>query len=161
MMDFQVMYELETILKQRKAQMPEESYVVGLYKSGMVKILDKLGEEVAELIVAVNCDSDDRVINEAADSYFHFLLALAFVGLDFEKLPLTREDDYKLAQTELCAQTGKQLGQSICAIANHEKIKQQDLVQDVAMLFMSIGSLLFSRQINFAKVEEELRRRMT
>lgn len=53
-----------------------ESYVKDLFDRGVNKIIQKVGEEVVELLIEAKGNSNERFINEAADLLFHFLLLL-------------------------------------------------------------------------------------
>ena len=72
------------ILEQRKAATAEKSYVASLHEKGLNKILEKVGEEATETILAakdaqVSLDNSD-VIYETADLWFHSLVALSHLG---------------------------------------------------------------------------------
>lgn len=70
-----------TIL-QREVERPEGSYVVRLLDEGTAHVARKVGEEAVELVVAALGESDDRVVSEAADLWFHLLVLLRTRGLD-------------------------------------------------------------------------------
>ena len=76
-----VLNELGQILEQRKNASPDSSYVASLYHKGLNKILEKVGEESTEMIIASKDAeiSGDKanVIYETADLWFHSLVALA------------------------------------------------------------------------------------
>ena len=72
------------VLEDRKGADAESSYVASLYHKGLNKILEKLGEESVETIIAAkdaeasgNCSD---VIYETADLWFHSLVMLAHLG---------------------------------------------------------------------------------
>ncbi|WP_411390627.1 phosphoribosyl-ATP diphosphatase [Pseudomonas sp. MPB23] len=72
------------VLEERKGADAESSYVASLYHKGLNKILEKLGEESIETIIAAkdaevsgNCSD---VIYETADLWFHSLVMLAHLG---------------------------------------------------------------------------------
>lgn len=67
---------LETIIKTRKEQGSETSYVNTLFKKGINKIAQKVGEEAVELVIEAKDDDADKFINEAADLLFHYLILL-------------------------------------------------------------------------------------
>lgn len=73
-MDFLV--KLEAILKERKESLPENSYTADLFKSGIDRILKKVGEEAGEVIIAAKNDSDEDLIHEVADLIFHLQVLL-------------------------------------------------------------------------------------
>ncbi|MDK2779463.1 MAG: phosphoribosyl-ATP diphosphatase [Pseudomonadota bacterium] len=79
-----VLSALGDILEERKKASPDASYVSSLYHKGLNKILEKIGEEATETIIAakdaeVSGDNND-VIYETADLWFHSLVALAKLG---------------------------------------------------------------------------------
>ncbi len=79
-----VLSALGDILEERKQASPDASYVSSLYHKGLNKILEKIGEEATETIIAakdaeVSGDNND-VIYETADLWFHSLVALAKLG---------------------------------------------------------------------------------
>ena len=76
---------------QRELEGSANSYVVELLDEGTPKIARKVGEEAVELAVAALSESDDRVINEAADLWFHTLVLLRSRGLD----PAAVEDELR------------------------------------------------------------------
>ena len=80
----QVLEQLHEVLEARKTAAPDSSYVAGLYDQGLNKILEKVGEEAVETVLAAR-DLDaggDRqaLINETADLWFHSMVMLAHLG---------------------------------------------------------------------------------
>lgn len=75
--DFEFLKELETLLYHRKEQMPEGSYTSKMYKKGIDKIAQKVGEEAVETVIAAKNGVDKKTAAEAADLFFHLLLLLA------------------------------------------------------------------------------------
>jgi phosphoribosyl-ATP pyrophosphohydrolase len=83
-----VLQQLATTLAARRQADPEQSYVASLHHKGLNKILEKLGEEATEVILAAK-DADaggDRsaVIGEVADLWFHSMVMLSHLELDIE-----------------------------------------------------------------------------
>ncbi len=79
-----VLTRLGEILEERKNATAEKSYVASLHAKGLNKILEKVGEESVETIIAakdaeVSGDNKD-VIYETADLWFHSLVALSHLG---------------------------------------------------------------------------------
>ena len=75
---------LADVLESRKGAAPDSSYVASLYHKGLNKILEKVGEESVETILAakdaaISGDCSD-VIYETADLWFHSLIMLAALG---------------------------------------------------------------------------------
>lgn len=76
-----VLTQLGQVLEQRKQESPDSSYVASLYAKGLNKILEKVGEEATEAIIAAkdavaSKDTSD-VVYETADLWFHSLVMLA------------------------------------------------------------------------------------
>lgn len=77
-----ILDELATVLEQRKAEDPDASYVASLYAKGTNKILEKVGEEATEVILAAkDLDGSDskrtELVKELADLWFHSMVLLA------------------------------------------------------------------------------------
>ncbi len=73
--------DLAQVLEERKLASPDSSYVAGLYAGGVDKILEKLGEEATELVLAGKGDDDSAIVHEAADLWFHTLVLLTYKGI--------------------------------------------------------------------------------
>lgn len=82
-----ILQELADIIEQRKAANSEESYVASLHAKGLNKILEKVGEEATETILAAkdaeNLDSEklQALVQETADLWFHSLIMLSHLNL--------------------------------------------------------------------------------
>ncbi|HVT44373.1 MAG TPA: bifunctional phosphoribosyl-AMP cyclohydrolase/phosphoribosyl-ATP diphosphatase HisIE [Thermoanaerobaculia bacterium] len=72
---------LEEIVRQRKRDMPEGSYVAKLFAGGRERILKKIGEEATELVIAASSEGRGRLVSEAADLVFHLVVLLENEGL--------------------------------------------------------------------------------
>jgi phosphoribosyl-ATP pyrophosphohydrolase len=81
-----VLEQLAATLAARKGADPENSYVASLYHRGLNKILEKVGEEATEVILAAKeaeAGADrSAVINEVADLWFHTMVMLSHLDLD-------------------------------------------------------------------------------
>lgn len=79
-----VLKELGTILEQRRQADADSSYVASLHARGLNKILEKVGEEATETIIAAKdaeTGGDNKdVIYETADLWFHSLVMLSHLG---------------------------------------------------------------------------------
>ncbi len=73
--------KLTRILQSRKGSDPTKSYVASLYTKGMDKILQKVGEETIEVILAAKDNDRQQIIHETADLWFHTLVMLTHTGL--------------------------------------------------------------------------------
>ncbi len=73
--------ELERVIAQRSAERPEGSYTAGLLERGRRRILQKVGEEAVETVIAGMGSNREEFIGEAADLIFHLLVALHEQGV--------------------------------------------------------------------------------
>jgi len=71
---------LQDLVQQRKEEMPENSYTTTLFKAGINKIAQKVGEEAVELVIESKDNNDDLFLNEAADLVYHLLVLLSARG---------------------------------------------------------------------------------
>ena len=76
--------QLETILNDRKTNPSPDSYTSHLLTKGEDAILQKVGEEAVEVILAAKGQGDERLIEESADLMYHFLLMLVAKGLSWQ-----------------------------------------------------------------------------
>ena len=70
------LYELEKVIEERIAGGSENSYTSRLFKQGVNKVAQKVGEEAVELVIESKDDNPDLFTNEAADLLYHFLILL-------------------------------------------------------------------------------------
>lgn len=68
---------LYDLILSRKEEMPEGSYTTYLFEEGIDKILKKVGEESAEVIIASKNEPDEELVYESADLVYHMLVLLA------------------------------------------------------------------------------------
>ena len=68
---------LFNLIKQRKAELPEDSYTTKLFNKGPDKIAQKVGEEAVETIIAAKNRDREEIINESADLIYHLFVMLA------------------------------------------------------------------------------------
>lgn len=73
----QVLSELQVIINERRNTLPEDSYTTSLFRAGMNKIAQKVGEEAVEVVVAALCENNNALINETADLLYHLLVLLS------------------------------------------------------------------------------------
>ena len=70
------------VVAERARLRPEGSYVVSLLDAGPAAAAQKVGEEGVEVAIAAVADSDERLVEELADLWFHSYVLLAVRGLD-------------------------------------------------------------------------------
>ncbi|QEK97376.1 bifunctional phosphoribosyl-AMP cyclohydrolase/phosphoribosyl-ATP diphosphatase HisIE [Bacillus amyloliquefaciens] len=73
---FRILNELESVIAKRQAEMPEGAYTTYLFREGVDKILKKVGEEAAEVIIAAKNRDHEELKWEAADLLYHLLVLL-------------------------------------------------------------------------------------
>jgi phosphoribosyl-ATP pyrophosphohydrolase len=83
-----ILAELFAVIEDRKETMPEDSYTASLldHEKGENAVLEKLGEETAELILAAKDGEADEIANESADLVYHLLVLLAANDVSLEAL---------------------------------------------------------------------------
>ena len=72
--------QLEQTITQRINEKQSDSYVASLFKKGINKIAQKVGEEAVEVVIEAKDDNDDLFLNESADLLFHYLMLLQAKG---------------------------------------------------------------------------------
>ena len=83
------LYELEQTIAQRIDDNDENSYTNKLYRRGINKVAQKVGEEAVELVIEAKDQNDDLFRNEAADLLYHFLILLKTKNMTLEDIELT------------------------------------------------------------------------
>jgi phosphoribosyl-ATP pyrophosphohydrolase/phosphoribosyl-AMP cyclohydrolase len=74
----------DTIQLRRENANSEKSYVASLFKLGMNKIAQKVGEEAIEVVIEAKDDNDDLFLGESADLLFHYLILLQAKGFKLD-----------------------------------------------------------------------------
>ncbi|WP_457554791.1 phosphoribosyl-ATP diphosphatase [Candidatus Pyrohabitans sp.] len=85
-MSCDILQEVFEIIRQRKESMPRGSYVASLFEKGEDKILEKIGEEAVEVILASKSGGREELIYESADLVFHLMVLLAAKGVELEEV---------------------------------------------------------------------------
>ncbi|WP_050007330.1 phosphoribosyl-ATP diphosphatase [Haloarcula sp. KBTZ06] len=80
--------ELFAVIEDRKANLPEDSYTASLFthEKGENAVLEKLGEETTELILAAKDDDTEELAHESADIVYHLLVLLSMKDMDVDDL---------------------------------------------------------------------------
>ena len=78
--DFSFLSHLEDVIQDRKENLDDKSYVASLFKKGMNKIAQKVGEEGVEVVIEAMDNNDELFLNESADLIFHHLILLQAKG---------------------------------------------------------------------------------
>ncbi len=87
--DLAFIKELEDLLYDRKDEMPRGSYTTTMYKKGLDKIAQKVGEEAVETVIAAKNRGQKETVEEAADLLFHLMLLLAEKNIPLKKVVKT------------------------------------------------------------------------
>ncbi|MAQ75704.1 MAG: bifunctional phosphoribosyl-AMP cyclohydrolase/phosphoribosyl-ATP diphosphatase [Aquimarina sp.] len=78
---FGFLSELESIIKSRKENQEDStSYVASLFRKGINKVAQKVGEEAVEVVIEAKDDNEELFLNESADLLFHYLILLQAKG---------------------------------------------------------------------------------
>lgn len=92
--NFSFLSELENVIASRKENKEDEkSYVASLFRKGINKIAQKVGEEAVETVIEAKDDNEELFLNESADLLFHYLILLQAKGYtlkDIEKVLIER-----------------------------------------------------------------------
>jgi len=78
------LFELEKIIIDRKNNPTDESYTASLFKKGINKIAQKVGEEAVELVIEAKDDNPILFKDEAADLMYHYLILLQAKGFSLQ-----------------------------------------------------------------------------
>jgi len=87
--------QLENVIRQRRDQPDDNSYTTSLFKRGINKIAQKVGEEAVELVIEAKDDNADLFLNEAADLLFHYLILLSAKGYELGDVVKILESRHK------------------------------------------------------------------
>ena len=85
--EFGFLSQLESIITNRKENADnQDSYVASLFRKGINKIAQKVGEEAVETVIEAKDDNDELFLNESADLLFHYLILLQAKGFKLEDI---------------------------------------------------------------------------
>jgi phosphoribosyl-ATP pyrophosphohydrolase/phosphoribosyl-AMP cyclohydrolase len=87
---------LEGIIELRKNGEDENSYIRSLFKKGINKIAQKVGEEAVEVVIEAKDNDDEKFLNESADLLFHYLLLLNSKGFNLAQVKDTLKKRHKV-----------------------------------------------------------------
>lgn len=87
-----ILSTLEGLIEERQQQMPEGSYTTYLFEKGVDKILKKVGEEAAEVIIAAKNRDKEELTWEAADLMFHLMVLLREQGVRLDEVLAVLEE---------------------------------------------------------------------
>lgn len=92
---------LEEVIADRKDDMEQKkSYVASLFRKGINKIAQKVGEEAVEVVIESKDDDDLAFLNESADLMFHFMVLLLAKGFHIRDVERTLQARHKYDRNE-------------------------------------------------------------
>ena len=74
------------LVQKRKIELPENSYTTSLFKKGSDRIIQKVGEETVETVIAAKNKDKEEIINEASDLLFHLMVMFSDQGIEFSEI---------------------------------------------------------------------------
>jgi phosphoribosyl-ATP pyrophosphohydrolase/phosphoribosyl-AMP cyclohydrolase len=77
---------LQDFIEKRYKEMPEGSYTTSLFKDGLNRMAQKVGEEALEAVIEACNGTDERLVYESADMIYHLIVLLTSKGLRIEDL---------------------------------------------------------------------------
>ena len=84
--------ELQDFIEKRHDEMPEGSYTTSLFRDGMNRMAQKVGEEALEAVIEAVNGSDERFIYECSDMFYHLIVLLTSKGLRIEDVARELQD---------------------------------------------------------------------
>jgi phosphoribosyl-ATP pyrophosphohydrolase len=87
-MSSETLVELFSVIEDRKETVPEDSYTASLFthEKGENAVLEKLGEECTELVLAAKDDDHEEIAHESADIVYHLLVLLSMKDMQLDDL---------------------------------------------------------------------------
>lgn len=83
---FGFLSQLEETIKARKTDDSDDSYVASLFRKGINKIAQKVGEEAIETVIEAKDNNEELFLNESADLLFHYLILLQAKGYSLQDI---------------------------------------------------------------------------
>lgn len=90
--EYEILKKLEEVIIDREKKRPEGAYTTYLFQEGVDKILKKVGEESAEVIIAAKNRNPEELKWEAADLIYHLMVLLVEQKLPFAEVLNTLEE---------------------------------------------------------------------
>ena len=86
---------LQKFIERRHREMPEGSYTTSLFRKGINRMAQKVGEEAVETVIEATNGTDDRLVYEASDLIYHLIVLLTSKGLSINDLAVELEKRHK------------------------------------------------------------------
>ena len=83
-----VLDDLAAVIEQRREELPDDSYTATLFthEKGQNAVLEKIGEESTEVVLAAKDDDHGALVAESADLVYHLLVLLSMQGVSLDEL---------------------------------------------------------------------------
>ena len=78
--------ELQDFIEKRHEEMPEGSYTTSLFRDGLNRMAQKVGEEALELVIEATNGTNERLVYEGSDMLYHLIVLLTSKGIRIEDL---------------------------------------------------------------------------
>ncbi|NCC99017.1 MAG: bifunctional phosphoribosyl-AMP cyclohydrolase/phosphoribosyl-ATP diphosphatase HisIE [Bacteroidia bacterium] len=100
MEDLMFLKHLQDYIDKRYKEMPEGSYTTSLFKDGVNRMAQKVGEEAIETVIEATNGNNSRLIYEASDLIYHLIVLLTSKGLRIEDLAIDLKKRHKKTSNE-------------------------------------------------------------
>jgi len=80
------LFDLFSLIQSRKNELPENSYTTKLFNDGENRIIQKVGEEAVETVIAAKNNDKEEIINEVSDLIFHLFVMLVEKEIDLNQI---------------------------------------------------------------------------
>ena len=87
--------ELQDFIEKRHEEMPEGSYTTSLFKDGLNRMAQKVGEEALELVIEATNGTNERLCYEGSDMFYHLIVLLTSKGMRIEDLAAELKERHK------------------------------------------------------------------
>lgn len=87
--------ELQDFIEKRYKEMPEGSYTTSLFKDGINRMAQKVGEEALEAVIEACNGTNERLVYEGSDLFYHLIVLLTSKGLRIEDLAVELQQRHK------------------------------------------------------------------
>lgn len=85
-LNYELVQRLYNLIKERKNNPKESSYTNYLFDKGLDKILKKVGEESAEVIIGAKNENKEEVVYEISDLVYHLLVLMVYLNISIEEI---------------------------------------------------------------------------
>lgn len=86
---------LYNLIKERKEKMPEDSYTTSLFERGENRIIQKVGEEAIETVIAAKNNDKNEMVNEISDLLYHLTVLLVEKNISYNEITTNLRSRHK------------------------------------------------------------------